>query len=46
LIKVIDKFSKVAVDADTYSKGLDVSIHGHEAYFDGSNDGSKKTVGV
>jgi len=46
LIKVIDKFSKVAVDADTYAKGLDVSIHGHEAYFDGSNDGSKKVVGV
>jgi Amt family ammonium transporter len=46
LIKVIDKFSKVAVDADTYAKGLDVSIHGHEAYFDSSNDGSKKVVGV
>ena len=47
LIKVIDKFSKVAVDPDTYAKGLDVSIHGHEAYFDGSNDGTKKTtIGV
>ena len=47
LIKVIDKFSKVAVDLDTYAKGLDVSIHGHEAYFDGSNDGTKKTtIGV
>ena len=32
---------------DTYAKGLDVSIHGHEAYFDGSNDGTKKTtIGV
>ena len=47
LIKVIDKFSKVAVDPDTYAKGLDVSIHGHEAYFDGSSDGTKKTtIGV
>ena len=44
LIKVIDKFSKVAVDPDTYAKGLDVSIHGHEAYFDSSSNGPRRLL--